>query len=254
MHIYDYSNKQEPKLSELQSITKIREMPWMYPSVTTILGIIPNTFIDIWKVKRAIEIKGSNPELEYDEIVQIMWGQPICPAVGEKIASSEFGTNAHDRVEKLINAYMSGNELEPDPYDDFAKPVVEYILDNDFKPVATEELICCHDMKIAGRLDLVAMKSGKICLFDYKFRDLVGKDSGKFYDKDCYQLAIESHMFKNSNDLTYNPDIYSVCICNATGRVFVKKWTPKMLDRGIFKAKAARDFYFKDNLLTEHIQ
>ena len=84
MHIYDYSNKQEPKLSELQSITKIREMPWMYPSVTTILGIIPNTFIDIWKVKRAIEIKGSNPELEYDEIVQVMWGQPICPAVGKK--------------------------------------------------------------------------------------------------------------------------------------------------------------------------
>ena len=254
MHIYDYSNKQEPKLSELQSITKIREMPWMYPSVTTILGIIPNTFIDIWKVKRAIEIKGSNPELEDDEIVQVMWGQPICPAVGKKIASSEFGTNAHDRVEKLINAYMMGDELEPDPYDDFAKPVVEYILDNDFKPVATEELICCHDMKIAGRLDLVAMKSGKICLFDYKFRDLVGKDSGKFYDKDCYQLAIESHMFKNNNDLSYNPDIYSVCICNATGRVFVKKWTPKMLDRGIFKAKAARDFYFKDNLLTEHIQ
>lgn len=253
MHIYDYSNEQEPKLSDVQSVTKIRDMKWMYPSVTTILGIIPNTFIDIWKVKRAIELKGNNPELDYEEIVQIMWGQPICPAIGKKIASSDFGTAGHDRVEKLINAHLDGLELEPDPYDEFAKPVVEYILDNDFKPVATEELLCCHDMKIAGRLDLVAMKEGRICLFDYKFRDLVGKDAGKFYDKDCYQLAIESYMFMKSNDLTYKPDIYSVCICNSTGRVFVKKWTQKMLDRGIFKAQAARDFYFKENLLMEHL-
>jgi len=253
MHIYDYSNKDEPKLSDVQSVTKIRESNWMYPSVTTILGIIPNTFIDIWKVKRAIELKGNNPELDYEAIVQIMWGQPICPAIGKKIASSDFGTAGHDRVEKLINAYLDGEDLESDPYDEFAKPVVEYILDNDFEPVATEELISCHKMKIAGRLDLVARKAGKICLLDYKFRDLTGRDTGKFYDKDCYQLAIESHMYMNSSGLDYKPDIYSVCICNATGRVFVKKWTQMMLDRGIFKAQAARDFYFKENLLMEHL-
>ena len=253
MHIYDYSNKDEPKLSDVQSVTKIRESNWMYPSVTTILGIIPNSFIDIWKVKRAIELKGNDPELDYEAIVQIMWGQPICPAIGKKIASSDFGTAGHDRVEKLINAHLDGEDLESDPYDEFAKPVVEYILDNDFEPVATEELISCHKMKIAGRLDLVARKAGKICLLDYKFRDLTGRDTGKFYDKDCYQLAIESHMYMNSSGLDYKPDIYSVCICNATGRVFVKKWTQMMLDRGIFKAQAARDFYFKENLLMGHL-
>jgi hypothetical protein len=253
MHIYNFTDKDNPILSDIQSITKIKEMPWMYPSVTTVLGIIPNPFIDAWKVKRAIEIKGDNPNMEYEEIIQVMWGQPICPCSGDKIASSDFGIKAHDRVEKLINASMQGDVIDFDPYDDFAKPVIEYLEDNDFEPYLTEELIACHKMKIAGRLDLIAKKDDKFCLFDYKFRDCSGKDKGKFYDKDCYQLAIESYMWKGIKGINYMPDIYSICICSSTGRVFVKKWTRMMLDRGIFKAKSARDFYFKHNYLTEHI-
>jgi hypothetical protein len=229
-------------------------MPWMYPSVTTILNIIPNPFIDKWKVKRAIELKGENPDMKYEDIVQLMWGLAICPKTGERIASSDFGTLAHDRLEKLVNARIDQTSIESDPYDDFAQPVMDYFDEHEIDFVEAETLISCHEMKIAGRLDLVAKKDGKICLFDYKFRDCSGKDKGKFYDKDCYQLAIESHMYMNAMGLEYFPDIYSVCICNNTARVFVKKWSDMMLDRGIFKAKSARDFYFNDNLLTNHTQ
>tara|TARA_X000001382_G_scaffold31423_1_gene20358 strand:- start:10081 stop:10842 length:762 start_codon:yes stop_codon:yes gene_type:complete len=253
MHIYDYSDKEKPVLSKIETVTKIKEMPWMYPSVTTILNILPNHFIDVWKVKTAIELKGKNPDYTYEQITQHMWGLPISPATGEKIASSEFGTAAHDRVEKLVNAMINSKSVDQDPYDDFALPVMEYFDQQDIIPVEAEKLIACHNLKIAGRLDLIAKKEGKLCLFDYKFRDCSEKEKGKFYDKDCYQLAIESFMLKNEKKLDYLPDIYSICICNSMGKVYTKKWSTMMLDRGIFKAHAARDFYFKDNLLINHI-
>lgn len=252
MHIYDYEDKENPSLSDIETVTKIRDKPWMYPSVTTILKIIPNPFIETWRVKKAVELKGENPELEYDEINDLLWGKPICPATGEKIASSDFGTNAHDRVEKLVNAMKDSVFAEQDPYDDYARPVIDYFIENDIEPVEAEKLICCHKMKIAGRIDLVAKKDDRICLFDYKFRDCSSSGKGKFYDSDNYQLAIESFMVMKDMGLDYLPKTYSVCVCNTHGEVYVKEWSQKMIDRGISRAKCARDFYFGINDLTLH--
>ena len=254
MHIYDYSNKQKPILSKIESVTKIKDMPWMYPSVTTVLSIIPNTFIETWKVKTAIELKGKNPEFTYEHIVQLMWGLPVSPATGQKIPSSEFGTAAHDRVEKLVNSKINNRSVDQAPYDDFAIPVIEYFEEQDITPIEAEKLIACHNLKIAGRIDLIAKKDDKLCLFDYKFRDCSEKEKGKFYDKDCYQLAIESFMVKNDKNLDYLPDIYSICICSSMGKVYCKKWSKKMLDRGIVQAQAARDFYYIHNQLNKHEQ
>lgn len=272
MHIYDYSDKDNPKLSEIETVTKIREMPWMYPSVTTILKAIPNPFIETWRVKKAIELKSENPDATYEEINELMWGLPKCPETGDAIPSRDFGTRAHGRIEDLANIWIkelipsfkgdiydlfdkkiNDEELDESPYDTFAYPILDYFMDNNIKPIETERLIACDKMKIAGRLDLIAVVDSRIALFDYKFRDCSAKNRGKFYDSDCYQLAIEADMLNNIEDLGFIPDIYSVCVCNVTGNVYPKKWSNMMKDRGISMAKAARDFYFQYNLLNKHI-
>jgi hypothetical protein len=85
-----------------------------------------------------------------------------------------------------------------------------------------------------------------VFMADYKCRSCSGK--GKFYGKDCKQLAIESVMLAKQMKLDYNPYIISVCICANTANHFHKRWTNEEFNYYFEGAKLASKMYWHERM------
>ena len=145
------------------------------------------------------------------------YGYRINPEDGLPIKSSTFGSAVHARLEDRINYIIDESNPKPSlsPFDPWADPFIDFILDEDIKPVACETILFCNRDKAAGSVDFIAKVEGKYHLFDYKCRDTKGT-GGKFYEtKDCTQLAIESKWLQKDLSLDYQP--------NAQASVYVQK-------------------------------
>ena len=184
-HFYDC--KGTPYLTEARTPVQARKIK-AYPSVTTVLSIQMNDFLhNIWTPRKIVELARDNPTMPVQEIQELNYGQRVCPATGKKISSSSFGTSVHARLEEVLNHRIFGEGLENEgtPFDDWVEPFIDFIDENNIKPLATEKIVFCHKMKSAGSVDLIADVDGKVHLFDYKCRDTKGT-GGKFYEeKDC---------------------------------------------------------------------
>jgi len=248
MHIYDYSDLDNPKLSDKTKLSDIRKSDSLYPSVTTILKTIPNPFLQEWVVNKCIEIGRRFPEMKDADIRSLAWGRVKSPE-GEILSSAEFGTRCHYALETLFTGDISLENRVlgqgDSPYEEFVMEVYDDIINLGITDTQPEVLVCDHDLKIAGMIDLLAKKDGRFVLLDYKFRTCNGK--GKFYDSDSYQLAIESFFIQQEYNLNYLPKICSICVDNVSGIGYFKWWTQKRLDRGIQIFLDARDLYFSIN-------
>tara|TARA_R100001509_G_scaffold132838_2_gene86368 strand:+ start:393 stop:1130 length:738 start_codon:yes stop_codon:yes gene_type:complete len=242
MHIYNFNDLDNPRLAQDAKLADVRKNPMFYPSVTTIIKVIPNYFIDEWKANKYIDLARQFPDESYDKIKERAWGYAISPH-GEDMKVSDFGTKAHKELEYIFNH----DDRADDKWADFLIQAYDEIIDM-VEPMETEALIANHELRVAGTIDLIAKKGSKYVLLDYKFRNCE-KGSGKFYDSDCYQLSIESLFLKQVYRLNYLPKICSVCICNVTGETYIKWWTQKKLDNGIENFLNARDLYFSINNL-----
>jgi RecB family exonuclease len=75
---------------------------------------------------------------------------------------------------------------------------IEWVQDNNVKPIACEKIIADNRIKIAGSVDFIGHDAeGQLFLADYKCRTNT-KGKAKVYDKDCQQLAIESWMLSRN--------------------------------------------------------
>jgi len=242
MHIYDYTDNNNPFLSDETSITSIRKNENLYPSVTTILKVIPNPFLDKWKCSKFVELARKYPNKCPQEISDLAWGRVEDPK-GNVLPSSEFGTIAHKCLEDMIN----GDDIDRD-WAEFlfnAYMEIDKLYLSDMNP---EYLAYDQDLRVAGTIDLLAKMDDKYVLLDYKFRNCKGK--GKFYDSDCYQLSIESFFIQQEFKLTYLPKICSICVDVNTGLPYFKWWSKNKLDRGIQVFLDARELYFSLNNLN----
>ena len=247
MHIYDCSDTDNPFLSDETSIKSIRKSKYLFPSVTTILKVIPNPFLQEWVVKKCISLGREHPEKDIDEVRDLAWGQVATPD-GDIVSSSSFGTQAHYALEQLFLDSVQPEVLSTgDSWRDFVMDAYHDIIDKGIKNPEPEVLILDTGLRVAGMIDLLAMINGKYVLMDYKFRSCDG--TGKFYDSDCYQLSIESFFVQQKYNLDYLPKICSICIDNKSGRAYFKWWSQKKLDRGIQVFLDARDLYFTINNL-----
>ena len=222
----------------------------IYPSVTTVLGIVKDSFIDsIWKPKMITSLAREYPDLEWQDIERLTYGMRPHPANGESISSSEFGTSVHKIIEDIIDGELSGEGRQypaGSAFDPWAMPFIEWIQENDVKPISCERLVANNRIKIAGSVDFIGHdKEGKLFLADYKCRSNT-KGKAKTYAKDCEQLAIESYMLMKEHQLDYLPGCRSVVIDSETRQHIHRVWKPEEINWGIDNAKlCARIFWNK---------
>ena len=246
-HFYDCTTD-KPFLTSANTPTQAKNLD-AYPSVTTVMSIIKDPFLDgIWSPKKFVELARDEEEWSMDEIFRRKFGMRTSPIDGSEITSSEFGTSVHARLEKHIGDMIANKKPELDSeWDAWTEPFLKHIVDNQIEPVAVELVAHDDEIKVAGSVDFVGkMPDGKYYLADYKCRDCKGR-GGKFYEKkDCTQLAIESWMLTRMWNLDYLPWVTSVCIDIGTKKHYQKEWTWKQMQKGIERFKLTAEIYWMD--------
>lgn len=256
-HFYQYIKGGSTFRDDIRTPAQARKHKQVYPSVTTILSIIKDPFLDgIYKPRKTTELARQYPNMDWQDVSDLVYGLREHPTTGEQIPSSEFGTAVHKRIEDYVLfdlQYPFGttiDEMDRSIWDDWAKPFVDWYKEHNVKPIAAESVVSCSRVKTAGSVDFIGRWSngkGNFFLADYKCRSCNG-GKPKFYDKDCYQLAIESYFLKQQKGMSYLPECISVCIDTDTCKHHHKKWTNAELYNGIKIAKLCSKLYWETRM------
>lgn len=268
---FHFYRVRDGKAKLLKSVTtgsqarKAKDPETIYGSVTSALSYMPSQGLDRWKVLQAYKtgmsdgLEAAEPgieaflEREYDEIIESLYGHRRHPKLG-RFTSAEFGTKVHAEIERHVKAEIDGAGVEPD--EDWYPYCVNFFKWQDeqlITPLASEHVVIDHDNQLAGTMDYIGMRRDTTIFCDFKVRD-----GNKTYDKDCAQLASEAcmwfgGMFSSSTfrdgefrgtTMNLRPDIYScecwsIIIDSETGKIYPKKWSDKMLNRGLLDYTAA---------------
>ena len=233
-HIYDCPIEGEPRrLKTVTTPAQARKSKRYYPSVTGVLGLLPNPFIQKWRGRKLLELREQHPDVDVEQLEEMAWGMRTCPATGEQIPSSDFGTAAHSAIEN----YFANGGQGGCAYWDTATATIDYLEDN-FTFRAAESILVCHALRIAGTVDYIGKdQAGNWMLADFKFRA-----KNNTYDKDLAQLAVEARMLRDDYELDYDPDIYSIVVVD--GVPHPKKWSDKMKAKGLQIASTAANLYW----------
>jgi hypothetical protein len=155
----------------------------------------------------------------------------------------------HKRIEDFVLADMDARlPADKTPWDDWARPFIDWYIDNDVTPVAVEHMLGEGTVKIVGSVDFIGKDaSGEAFLADYKCRANC-KGTGKFYPKDLYQLAIESWMLSKRAKMDYIPGCISICIDCDTKKHYHKVWNPDQILEGVEIAKLCSKLYWRTRM------
>jgi len=249
-HFYKYNKGNPIFLEEVATPAQAKKVQGAWPSVTTVLGIIKDPFLDsIYKPMKITELAREMPGLHWRSIADLTYGTRESPVTGEQIPSSEFGTAVHKRIEDFVLADMDARlPADKTPWDGWARPFIDWYIDNDVTPVAVEHMLGEGTVKIVGSVDFIGKDaSGEAFLADYKCRANC-KGTGKFYPKDLYQLAIESWMLSKRAKMDYIPGCISICIDCETKKHYHKVWNPEQILEGIEIAKLCSKLYWRTRM------
>lgn len=249
-HFYNCSEDYPLFEKEITTPTQARKKSSkIYPSVTTILSIVKDDFIDsIYRPSKLVELAREFPNLPWRDVETLVYGTRTHPVTNDTIGSAEFGTNVHKCIEDKILALMDGKEAEPNPYDEWAEPFLEWIEESGTKPHACEHLISSDRIKTAGSIDFLGYdENDRLFLADYKCRTNT-KGRAKVYPKDCEQLAIESYMMMKATNLSYLPKCISVIIDCDTKKHYHKEWSAQETNVGINNFKHTAKLYWSKRM------
>ena len=247
-HFYNCKDASDPKFeSAISTPAQAKKKNKVYPSVTTVLGIVKDSFLDsIYKPRMITQLAREFPDLVWQDIERLTYGTREHPVTGDTIESSEFGTTVHKAIELQIDYGFLYSDKRPKPtvWDKWSMPFIEWIQAEGVKPIACEKLIAKNRKKIAGSVDFIGHdQDGKLFLADYKCRTNT-KGKAKTYDKDCQQLAIESFMLMKEHNLNYLPKCRSVIIDCDTAKHYHKDWSEEDMQKGIKVAKKCAELYW----------
>jgi genome maintenance exonuclease 1 len=178
----------------------------MYPSVTTVLSVQKNPYLEEWKAK-----------------------------VGEKDANdiSRRAANKGSKVHLACESYILGKTMEWSMFD--AEPKEDF---QAFLPVladisevhAIEQRMCSDKLEVAGTVDLVCKLQGKMCILDWK-------TSGRYKSREeissyFMQCAAYSLFFFEHTGIII-PDIVIAMTIRDHGLVIFREkvldWIPKFI-------------------------
>jgi len=167
----------------------------LYPSVTTLLGILDKPQLTKWKCDKCIEEAYYKRPLE-DEDLQGYKNRIHHNLKGEQGEILDFGTRVHNQIEDYNNGIFN-HENDPDvlPY---VVKYIEWSKDRLVKVSAAEKVVVNHRYGYAGTVDLVGQtKYNKFpsVLIDFKTQNIKG-NKANFYDTWALQLAAYRKCFK----------------------------------------------------------
>ncbi len=192
-----------PNLKDEEAIQNMYDLGYV-PSVTNILNIIHNDFLEKWKKKQAIEqfkIHGNlQSALEYEDT-----------------SFSDFGTLGHAVVEHFLQERLSGIESPLDkklplPAIAAAQPAIQVLNEDMLAPLASEETFASAELGYGGTIDIVYLdKQGNLVVADLKFK----KNSFKFPMKVsagyAYQLAAYAKHLEKKYNVTKSRRVSILC-------------------------------------------
>jgi hypothetical protein len=130
----------------------------MHPSVTTVLDVLKEDYLEKWHCKRAIEVDrelGSN--LKPNEVVKEYFSRPS--------ENADFGTTVHDMISDYAIKGTKGTGREWE----HAMPLIRWLDENVEKFLISEETLASETLGVAGTVDLVfRTKDGRNILGDMK--------------------------------------------------------------------------------------
>lgn len=247
-HFYEITSKHSAFFREDIETAPQARKEWLtsgkkiVASVTEKLKVFPNLFFVNWRIREAIKIAKRFPDLEDTVIVEMLWGTREHPVTGEEVGSGVWGTECHTQLELAMN-----NKWEPNEWEPFVQPFVDWTNKRNFEVLATETIIASDtpSFNTAGTIDLLAKINGRVSLLDYKTRKVSsdGDIRRKTRPTDAMQLASESDMIKAMMHLEYSPSIYTVIIDTDTGNTHVKQWSDKAFEKALSDAISCFTFY-----------
>jgi len=247
-HFYNCEVISDPTFNpDIETPAQARKHRKVYPSVTTVLGIVKDAFLDsIYKPRMMAQLAREKPNLHWKDIERLTYGTREHPITGEMIESSQFGTTVHKVIEDHINYFwfQQGQHPEDTAWNKWAEPFVQWVEATGVKPISCERVVANNRIKIAGSVDFIGHDAeGKLFLADYKCRANT-KGKAKVYEKDCQQLAIEAWMLQMEHGLGYLPACRSVIVDCDTAEHMHHNWPKDDLIKGIKVAKKCAELYW----------
>lgn len=142
-----------PQLSEQEAICLLQRIGWL-PSVTTILSVIRQEYLERWKIKEAIEDFRRNGNIR--EAIENRY-------IGNK--QSDFGGEVHD----LINQWLLSGKCSEGTAWSHALPAIKFFEKETQELIFSEKTLCSKSLRTAGTLDILFKnKQGEIILGDMK--------------------------------------------------------------------------------------
>ena len=80
-------------------------------SVTTKLKILPNPFMENWRLNQMYDLCQQYPNKSFEELKPKLWGERKLPT-GEVVTSSEFGLEFHKQIEFVLRSYFNIKDLK----------------------------------------------------------------------------------------------------------------------------------------------
>ena len=114
-HFYNCNDIRNPEFEpDIETPAKARKQHKVYPSVTTVLGIVKDAFLDsIYKPRMITSLAREHPILQWQEIERLTYGTRTHPVTGDTIESSEFGTTVHKAIEQEVEYGFLGSTHRP---------------------------------------------------------------------------------------------------------------------------------------------
>lgn len=239
-HFYKKTSEGVRLLKTVDTPAKARKSPGALASVTTILSYMPNQFMKTWREGKIAELAREHWDVDVSKLGDLAWGQCTMPD-GSTVSSSEFGTAVHAQLEAATQALMDGADYRNEEWMGYYRPFLRWLAKEDITPTHAELMLACEERRIAGTLDGIGTKAGRVILWDFKCRS--GDNvATKTRPKDTMQLAIEAQMIKEQYTLAYIPRIYTIVIDAETGECHPKLWTEKAQAKAYEKFEILRTF------------
>lgn len=199
----------------------------LVPSVTTVLRILSNPFLERWKLENLLTAALSLPEIEGESVqdyAERVWEDANTISEGAR----NFGTNLHDAIERRLRlGTMDGMVCTED--------VTEHLAE--FDKWAQANVIKVHAVEFtvvgqegyAGKVDaLLEHRVHGLCYTDWKSQNIRPGKKPTFYDSWPRQLAAYRH--------AHNPDgaLLSVVMDkNEASPPIEKLWTQAEAEIGL---------------------
>ena len=151
----------------------------LFPSVTSVLGILDKPGLNRWKTNQVVSTIYNNRELLDGSEKQAQY-LAIKEAEEKGQEAALFGTAIHEYIEDFFKAKEGEDINIDDNFVDFVSPVLDYFIEKNVEGIPEEKVIIeAEGLKSAGTIDLQT----KNALVDFKTQKT--KD-GKFKKHDSW--------------------------------------------------------------------